>query len=163
MSAFHALSFEVHSSWVSVMCKKIISEEKCPWHTSAEFKRKHFQHQGEERWVKDKALINTPTPMPISSLYWPFIHTHYRHWSTCPGRRAYLIHQHRGYSRPTTWSSWHTIEDFLKVDEGKVHWFVSGDVLLLQMFFCRCRTMKMISKVPLPGTKPNCILSMFTI
>ena len=47
---------------------QVISMEKLPRHTSAELTRGRLQHQDEEQWAKDRALI-VYNPTPNSSLY----------------------------------------------------------------------------------------------
>ena len=56
--ALHA--FELGDTPLLCVCGKhqVIRVEKLPWHTWAELTRKRFQHQGDEQWAKDRALIH---------------------------------------------------------------------------------------------------------
>ena len=53
--AFHALSLEIHSSWVFVMNN---GEEKLPRHTNAELMWKRLHHRDEEQWAKGRVLMH---------------------------------------------------------------------------------------------------------
>ena len=51
-------------AWYTLLlgvCTKhqVTSIEKLPWHISAELARQCFQHQDEEQWAKDRALMHT--------------------------------------------------------------------------------------------------------
>ena len=73
----HTEPFTVHSSLPHLGfgdTLQVISKEKLPWHTSAELAQKHFQHQDEGQWAKNRALM-PPTPTPHSSPYWLWTRT----------------------------------------------------------------------------------------
>ena len=117
-----------------------------------------LQHQDEEQWAKDRVLMHinshakllivlTIDPhMAVGSVVYilddthnPFVHT-------------------QAPQGPPQELSWHMMEDFLYVNEGKLEPFVSnGNVLLLLL------ANKMASVVPSSGTKANCISSVFPI
>ena len=79
--------------------------------------QKHCQHQNEEQWVKDRALMHTNSHTKILTVLT------IDHKTLGIGVHA-LDDTHAPQDFP-----WHTIEGFLKVDKGKVERFVSGDVL----------------------------------
>ena len=57
--AFHALSLEIHSSWVFVIDEQqVVSEEKLPRYTNAELMWKRLQHQDDEQWAKGRVLMH---------------------------------------------------------------------------------------------------------
>ena len=137
---------------------QVISIEKLPWYNGVELTRQRLQYQDEGQWAKAKPWC-TPTPMPNSSLYWPWTHTwlraseympwviHTAHSSTPRLRKAH----HRTFLG--TWS-----KAFLRLMKAK--WI---SLFSAMYFYYSWRTTKMVSVVPLTGTKPNCISSMFTI
>ena len=160
--------FTFHSSlpWHELECAflmgvhcdhQVISIKKLLWHTGAELTRQRFQQKDGEQWDKVRALTQIPTPN--SSLYWPLTRTRlwalwYMPWIT----RIQFIHI-QAPQDPSQGLSWYTIEGFLRVDEGKIEPFISGDDVLLLSW----QPVNMASMLPLPRAKANCITSMFII
>ena len=139
MPAFHALSLETIFQGIHDE-HQVISLEELLCQTSTELLQKP---------------CCSPTPHCVD--HWPEHIHNSRHWCTSSEWRTQPIPWHRGSSRPTAGPSSYAIKGFLKVGKGKVEWFV-GNLHLLQL-----AKMKMASVVPLPGTKPNCISSMFLV
>ena len=114
MPVFHTLSLEIQSSWGVHSEHRVIRIKKLPQHTSAERKRKHFQHQDEKQWAKDRALMHTNSHAKLLTALTTDSHRTsllgIGHWSTCPGWHAQLIRWYLGSARPTTGPSVALIE-----------------------------------------------------
>ena len=81
---------------------QVIRIEQLPWHSSVELARQHFQHQDEEQWAKERALMHSQLPRqtPHCINHWPAHGS--GHCRTCPGWHAQPIRPHPGSSMPTT-------------------------------------------------------------
>ena len=130
---------------------QVISIEKLPWPTRAELTRKLLQHPSEEQWPNDRAMMHAKLLDVLT------IDSHTTLHNTCPGWHAQPIPRPWGSLRPT-------IEPFLAHDwrlfpsqRRQSTAIFSSDVLLLQL------GNNEDGVVPLPGTKLNCISSIFTI
>ena len=139
---------------------QVIRVEELPWYTSAELTRQHLQHHREEQWANDGTLMHTNyhakllTVLTIDSHTTPGLGVEYMLWMIRPAHSSipWLV------KAPDKTFLGTRLKAFSRSTKAKYSGFLAA-----MCFCCRWRTMKMASVVPLPGTKPNCISSMFTI
>ena len=91
---------DTHLLSVRAECQ-VIHIEQFQWYTSAELMRQYLEHQDEEQWAKDRALMHFEFHAKLLTVL-TIDHTRSGHCGTCFAWHTQPIHPHPGPSCRTT-------------------------------------------------------------